>query len=118
MSSQHTATRTLLAVEILTTDDRAAVTLRGQADASTYDRLLDGLEDLHVGERTLLELGLSELEFCDVASAREIIDLADAVRTNGGRVRITGAPNVWVHTMLTILDVGGDLPLNGVGRTD
>lgn len=119
MSTQHTATRTtLLAVEIITTGPRTAVTLRGQADASTHQRLLAGLGALPVGEGSLVELRLSELEFCDMESARQIIDFADAVRTSGGQVRVTGAPNVWVHTMLAILDAGGDLPLDGVARMD
>lgn len=115
MSQERTATRaSLLAVEVATTDHHTDIALRGQADASTHDRLCAALAALDLSGSRKLELRLSELDFCDVASAREIIDLAYAVRTSGGTVHVSDAPNVWVHTMLTILDVAGDLPLDGV----
>lgn len=117
MSHQRTATRTsLLAVEVVTTDHHTDIALRGQADASTHERLRAALAALDLSRGRRLELRLSELDFCDVASAREILDLAYAVRTSGGTVHVSDAPNVWVHTMLTILDVAGDLPLDGVVR--
>jgi len=112
MSQQRTATGArLLAVETTAADHRITIALCGQADASTHEELRGALAGLDLGGGRHVDLRLSELEFCDVASARELIDLAYAVRTSGGTVRVTGAPNVWVRTMLTILDVAGDLPL-------
>lgn len=116
MSHQRTVTDArLLAVETTAVDQHVTIALCGQADASTYDQLREALAGLDLGGGRHVELRLSELEFCDVASAREIIDLAYVVRTSGGVVHVPAGPNVWVHTMLSILDVAGDLPLAGSG---
>jgi anti-anti-sigma factor len=123
MSQQHTAAASsLLAIEINRTDHRIDLTLRGQADVSTQERMRSAFDRVDADGVKHLELRLHELDFCDVASAREIIDLAYAVRSNGGTVRVSETPNTVVHTMLVLLDVAGDLglaPLNGQrdGRT-
>jgi anti-anti-sigma factor len=108
---RDTARSELLHIQATTSEDTTRIRLAGEADISTVRHLKETLATVDTRGRRL-DLGLSELQFCDATTAWELLELVRETRTNGGEVRVVEHPNQWVATMLRILDIGNDLPLS------
>lgn len=100
----------LLDIRTTTNSHSTRITIAGQADISTRDQLRTALAAADTRGRHV-ELQLSQLYFCDVTAACEILEIASQVRRNGGDVRVVDRPYVWVAMMLRVLDAANDLPL-------
>lgn len=107
----------LLDVQTTTTPQKTCITMVGEADSSTHEHLKATLGAVDTRGRRV-ELRLGQLEFCDVASAWELLELVREAKHNGADVHVVDQPNAWVRTMLRILDIEDDLALSPAPNSD
>ena len=67
------------------------VTLHGELDLVTIERLRDLLADAVVGDPDHVVVDLSDVPFVDVLSLSTILAAADAQRERGGTLMVAGA---------------------------
>lgn len=91
-------------------DQGVTVEVQGTADAPAHARLQSVLSEIDLTDAPTITLQLAGLEFCDVNSARKIIDFAYDVRSHGGTIHVSEPPNTYVQVLFRILDAAGDLP--------
>lgn len=84
------------------------VVLSGEADIATRAQLQETLAGLDLHDTESLHLHLSQLEFCDVASLRQLGDFALRARQTGHQV-MTCRPSWSVRRVATLLDYTHDL---------
>jgi anti-anti-sigma factor len=70
------------------------ITLRGEADIATVDRLGATLGQVEVEDARVVHVDLTELDFADVATLRQLMLFARRARSNGHQVTTGGAKPV------------------------
>jgi anti-anti-sigma factor len=73
-------------------DSAVQISLRGNADISTRDKLEAALDDVAVDGHKAVCLDLSGLDFIDVGSLRHLTTFAGNLRQNGCDVTTVGVP--------------------------
>ena len=100
----------MLDIWTTTSDGATSICMAGEADITTHEQLRATLATVDTGGRRV-DLRLSGLDFCDVTTAWELLELVREAKQNGSDVRVVDEPNKWVRTILRILDVEDDLAL-------
>lgn len=103
-----------LQVEVLDHGPATTISLRGRADGTNLDPLPERLARARPHGRDGGEIGLAELESCDVETILELVAFASEVRDHDGQVSLAGA-TPWTVAMLKLLDVEGVIALPAAG---
>lgn len=100
-----------LRVEIVHQDDASRIILRGEADIATVEELKDQLASVdHIGNPAVQVL-LTDLDFADVATVRELALFAGRVKQAGGRVTTSGA-KASVRKLARLMRIEDELALS------
>ena len=90
-------------ITITTADDTVWVTIDGTVDASNEGPIGAALRAIAREHSGTVQLGLTNLTFCDLAVAGRLLDFAETIRSNGGRVLVDGA-STWTRPLASLLD--------------
>ena len=108
--SSGASSATPLAIQHVSRDHTTRITMRGRVDASNHAVFRAALRAIDHTSTSQVELGLSQLEACDIGAVFELVAFASEVRDHGRQVALIDA-NLWVLAMLTLLDVAGAITM-------
>ncbi len=92
---------TILEVDTQERDDLVQVSLRGELDLSTVERVEDELRQVEERTDKLIALDLSGLSFLDSTGLRLMVTADQRARKSGRRLAIVKGPET-VHRVFTI----------------
>jgi anti-sigma B factor antagonist len=97
-------------VIVSTNGDRATVSLRGELDLSGVDRARQAIEEAEAGQKSLLVLDLSELDFIDSTGLEVLLRAARRAHDEGRRL-IVARPSRYVRRLLEMTAIDRSLDI-------